>query len=133
MTRVVAGVEGLTRDLGRLFVAIGVFDDAGTPVDHGVKGELVCTLPFPSMPLGFWGDDDGSRYRCRVDFLAFPERTPTGPRAAAAPRGGQPLPPRHDPGGVRPAAATGGPGGIGAVGCRGARPEGGRCIGSNAS
>jgi len=34
----------------------------GRPV-IGRKGELVCTRPFPSMPLGFWGDADGSRYR----------------------------------------------------------------------
>jgi acetoacetyl-CoA synthetase len=34
----------------------------GKPV-IGPKGELVCTRPFPSMPLGFWGDQDGSRYR----------------------------------------------------------------------
>ena len=29
----------------------------------GEVGELVCTRPFPSMPLYFWGDDDGSRYQ----------------------------------------------------------------------
>ncbi len=27
------------------------------------KGELVCRAPFPSMPIGFWNDPDGSRYR----------------------------------------------------------------------
>jgi acetoacetyl-CoA synthetase len=27
------------------------------------KGELVCTAPFPSMPIGFWNDADGSKYR----------------------------------------------------------------------
>jgi acetoacetyl-CoA synthetase len=46
-----------------LGLAIEVFDDDGAPLGPGVKGELVCTNPFPSMPLGFWGDDDGSRYR----------------------------------------------------------------------
>ncbi|MEM7338602.1 MAG: acetoacetate--CoA ligase [Actinomycetota bacterium] len=40
-----------------------VYDDAGKPVAPGVKGELVCSAPFPSMPLEFWGDSDGSRYR----------------------------------------------------------------------
>ncbi len=42
---------------------IAVFDDLGQRLGVGVKGELVCVNPFPSMPLRFWGDDDGSRYR----------------------------------------------------------------------
>jgi acetoacetyl-CoA synthetase len=45
-----------------LGMAVDVFNDAGVPV-RGEKGELVCTKPFPSMPVGFWNDDDGSRYR----------------------------------------------------------------------
>jgi len=40
---------------------VAVFDDAAEPVT-GVKGELVCRAPFPSMPTGFWNDPDGSRY-----------------------------------------------------------------------
>ena len=47
-----------TRALG---VAVDVFDDDGQPV-RNEKGELVCTKPFPSMPVGFWNDPDGSRY-----------------------------------------------------------------------
>jgi acetoacetyl-CoA synthetase len=47
------------RNLG---AGIAAFDDDGKPV-IGQVGELVCTKPMPSMPLGFWGDDDGSRYR----------------------------------------------------------------------
>lgn len=47
------------RNLG---AGIAAFDDDGKPV-IGQVGELVCTTPMPSMPLGFWGDDDGSRYR----------------------------------------------------------------------
>ena len=43
-----------------LGMAMDVFDDEGRPV-RGRPGELVCTRPFPSMPLGFWGDVDGSR------------------------------------------------------------------------
>jgi acetoacetyl-CoA synthetase len=43
-----------------LGMAMDVFDDDGRPV-HGRPGELVCTRPFPSMPLGFWGDTDGAR------------------------------------------------------------------------
>ena len=38
------------------------YDESGHPVT-GVLGELVITSPMPSMPVGFWGDDDGSRYR----------------------------------------------------------------------
>lgn len=43
-------------------IATDVFDDDGCPMESG-KGELVCTLPFPSMPLEFWDDADGERYR----------------------------------------------------------------------
>lgn len=42
--------------------AVRAFDEAGTEVFDQV-GELVCTEPLPSMPLGFWGDEDGSRLR----------------------------------------------------------------------
>ena len=45
-----------------LGAAIEAWDEQGWPV-IGAVGELVCTRPFPSMPLYFWGDDDGSRYR----------------------------------------------------------------------
>jgi len=41
---------------------VRAFDDAGRDVPTGERGELVCTTPFPSKPLGFWGDD-GTRYR----------------------------------------------------------------------
>lgn len=44
-----------------LGVALEAFDPAGQPV-RGEVGELVVTRPMPSMPLFFWGDDDGSRY-----------------------------------------------------------------------
>jgi len=43
-------------------MATDVFDDDGRPLASG-KGELVCTVPFPSMPLEFWDDADGERYR----------------------------------------------------------------------
>ena len=45
-----------------LGMAVDVFDDGGSPVGPGVRGELVCTQAFPSMPLRFWGDHDGARY-----------------------------------------------------------------------
>ncbi len=44
-----------------LGMAVDVFDDDGNPL-RGEKGELVCTAPFPSMPIGFWNDDDGAKY-----------------------------------------------------------------------
>lgn len=45
-----------------LGAAVRAFDAQGDRV-VGTQGELVLTQPMPSMPVGFWGDDDGSRYR----------------------------------------------------------------------
>jgi len=45
-----------------LGAAVEAWDDDGQPI-IGEVGELVCTQPFPSMPLFFWGDEDGQRYR----------------------------------------------------------------------
>ena len=45
-----------------LGMAVDVFDETGQPV-RGEKGELVCTKPFPVMPVGFWNDPDGAKYR----------------------------------------------------------------------
>ena len=53
-----------------LGMAVDVFDDAGQPV-RGEKGELVCTRSFPVMPIGFWNDDDGAKYRAAY-FERFP-------------------------------------------------------------
>ena len=47
------------RSLG---TAVEVWNDAGEPV-VGEKGELVCVKPLPSMPLGFWNDKGGEKYR----------------------------------------------------------------------
>ncbi len=44
-----------------LGMAVEVFDDDGRPLAEG-EGELVCTRPFPSRPVLFWGDEDGRRY-----------------------------------------------------------------------
>ncbi len=44
-----------------LGMAVEVFDSAGKPVVQ-TTGELVCTKPFPSMPVGFWNDPDGLHY-----------------------------------------------------------------------
>jgi acetoacetyl-CoA synthetase len=50
-----------------LGLKVEVFDDEGRPVTQQ-KGELVCTRPFPSMPIGFW---DGSKFRAAY-FERFP-------------------------------------------------------------
>lgn len=48
-----------TRGLG---MKVEVWDETGEPVSNGC-GELVCTEPFPSMPIGFWNDPDNSKYK----------------------------------------------------------------------
>jgi acetoacetyl-CoA synthetase len=53
-----------------LGMKVEVFDEAGRPV-LGEKGELVCTAPFPSMPVGFWNDPGGAKYRAAY-FERFP-------------------------------------------------------------
>lgn len=45
-----------------LGMAVRILDDNGEPVT-GEQGELCCVKPFPCMPVGFWGDDSGERYR----------------------------------------------------------------------
>lgn len=45
-----------------LGMAVDIYNEYGRPV-RGEKGELVCTRPFPSMPVGFWNDPDGGKYR----------------------------------------------------------------------
>ncbi len=49
---------------------VEAFDERGAPM-IGHLGELVITQPMPSMPVGFWDDADGSRYRAAY-FEAFP-------------------------------------------------------------
>jgi acetoacetyl-CoA synthetase len=53
-----------------LAMKVGVFDDSGRSVRRQ-KGELVCTMPFPSMPVGFWNDPDGRKYHAAY-FERFP-------------------------------------------------------------
>ncbi len=66
-----------------LGMAVSVRDDEGRPVRQ-IKGELTCDRPFPSMPIAFWNDPDGSRYRaayfekyeniwCHGDFAEITE------------------------------------------------------------
>ena len=53
-----------------LGMKVEVWNDVGKPV-RGEKGELVCTAPFPSMPVGFWNDPESAKYRA-----AYFERYP---------------------------------------------------------
>ena len=86
-----------------LGMAVEVFDERGLPL-FGKPGELVCTRPAPSMPLGFWGDEDGSRYRAAY-FERYPGVWHHGDLLEVTGRGGVIMHGRSDatlnPGGVR--------------------------------
>jgi acetoacetyl-CoA synthetase len=86
-----------------LGMAAEVFDDEGRPL-RGSKGELVCTQSFPSMPLGFWDDADGSKYRAAY-FERFDDIWCHGDFAEITPHAGMIIYGRSDatlnPGGVR--------------------------------
>jgi acetoacetyl-CoA synthetase len=86
-----------------LGMRVQVFDDDGHPV-RGQRGELVCTAPFPSMPVGFWNDPDGSRYRAAY-FERFPNAWCHGDYAILTEHDGLMILGRSDavlnPGGVR--------------------------------
>ena len=86
-----------------LGMAVEVFDEDGYPRAAG-KGELVCTRPFPSMPLGFWNDARGARYRAAY-FERFPGVWCHGDFAEWTAHGGIVIHGRSDatlnPGGVR--------------------------------
>jgi acetoacetyl-CoA synthetase len=86
-----------------LGMAVDVFDGDGRPL-RGEPGELVCTAPFPSMPLGFWNDADGARYRAAY-FDRFPGVWCHGDWIRATAHGGYVIYGRSDatlnPGGVR--------------------------------
>ena len=86
-----------------LGMAVEVFDDEGRPV-RGEKGELVCTKPFPAMPVEFWNDSDGSKYRAAY-FERFGNLWCHGDFAEITAHGGMIIYGRSDatlnPGGVR--------------------------------
>src|SRR3569623_519849 len=86
-----------------LGMAVDVFDEKGEPV-RGAPGELVCTKPFPSMPVGFWNDADGSRYRAAY-FEKFPGLWHHGDYCQITDKSGLVISGRsdatHHPGGVR--------------------------------
>jgi acetoacetyl-CoA synthetase len=85
-----------------LGLAVEVFDETGKPTQG--KGELVCTKPFPAMPLGFWNDPDGSRYHAAY-FEKFPNVWRHGDWCELTEHGGMIIYGRSDavlnPGGVR--------------------------------
>ena len=87
-----------------LGMAVDVFDERGNPAPIGEKGELVCTAPFPSMPLGFWNDPDGRKYH-EAYFERFPDVWRHGDYASITEHDGVIIYGRSDavlnPGGVR--------------------------------
>ncbi|HEY5940370.1 MAG TPA: acetoacetate--CoA ligase [Gemmatimonadales bacterium] len=89
-----------SRGLG---MSVEVFDPDGRPV-RGVEGELVCTRPFPSMPVRFWDDSDGSKYQAAY-FDRYPGVWRHGDWARITEHDGMVILGRSDatlnPGGVR--------------------------------
>ena len=88
------------RSLG---MAVDVYDPQGRSRVNE-KGELVCTRPFPSMPLGFWNDRGGERYRAAY-FEKYPNVWCHGDWSELTDRGTMLVYGRSDatlnPGGVR--------------------------------
>jgi acetoacetyl-CoA synthetase len=86
-----------------LGMAVDVFAPDGTPL-RGEPGELVCTRPFPSMPVAFWNDPGGAKYR-EAYFDVFPNVWRHGDWAEITGHGGLVIHGRSDatlnPGGVR--------------------------------
>jgi len=86
-----------------LGMAVEVWNEQGQAVKNQ-KGELVCVKPFPSMPLGFWLDDDGSQYHATY-FERFPGVWHQGDYVELRDTGGMVFYGRSDttlnPGGVR--------------------------------
>jgi acetoacetyl-CoA synthetase len=86
-----------------LGMAVQIFDESGNAL-VGQHGELVCTQPFPSAPVSFWNDSDGSRYRAAY-FERFPGVWAHGDFAELTETGGLIIHGRSDavlnPGGVR--------------------------------
>ena len=99
-TRPVYRGEIQCRGLG---MAVDVLDEAGRAV-RGARGELVCTAPFPSMPVGFWNDPGDAKYRAAY-FERFPGIWYHGDYAAITEHDGVVIYGRSDavlnPGGVR--------------------------------
>ena len=86
-----------------LGMAVEIWNDDGEAV-IGEHGELVCTQPFPSAPVGFWNDPDGARYKAAY-FERFAGVWAHGDFAELTGEGGMVIYGRSDavlnPGGVR--------------------------------
>ena len=86
-----------------LGMSVEAFDANGQPL-RGQPGELVCLAPFPSMPVGFWNDAGGGRYRAAY-FERFPGAWAHGDFIEITAHGGLVIHGRSDatlnPGGVR--------------------------------
>jgi acetoacetyl-CoA synthetase len=86
-----------------LAMKVEAFDEKGKPV-IGTEGELVCAAPFPSMPIYFWDDTDGSKYN-NAYFDVYPGIWRHGDYIEINERGGVVIHGRSDatlnPGGVR--------------------------------
>ncbi len=84
-------------------MAVAIWDDAGQPL-RGEKGELVCTQPFPSCPIGFCNDADGSKFHGAY-FDRYPNVWAHGDYGEITAHGGFIIHGRSDavlnPGGVR--------------------------------
>jgi acetoacetyl-CoA synthetase len=86
-----------------LGMRVEVFDENGNALAAG-QGELVCTAPFPCMPIGFWNDADGARYHAAY-FDVYPNVWRHGDWVSFTEHGGMVVYGRSDatlnPGGVR--------------------------------
>ena len=78
-----------------LGMATKVFDAIGVETKDSEKGELVCTVPFPSKPIGFWGDAANEKY-ISAYFSGFPKVWTHGDFAARSETGGFTLYGRSD-------------------------------------
>lgn len=78
-----------------LGTAVEVWTDAGVPAADDEPGELVCTAPFPTVPVGIWGDPTGDRLR-QTYFDRWPGVWVHGDRASRSPEGGVAIHGRSD-------------------------------------
>jgi acetoacetyl-CoA synthetase len=78
-----------------LGMATAVFDAKGKVAAQNEKGELVCTVPFPSKPIGFWGDKEDAKYLSAY-FEGFPGVWTHGDFASVSETGGFTLYGRSD-------------------------------------
>ena len=87
-----------------LGIDVDVFTEEGKSINDSEKGELVVKKPFPSMPVKFWGDDDGQKYH-KAYFTRFKNIWHHGDFIEKTPNNGFIMRGRSDatlnPGGVR--------------------------------